>query len=610
MLQPTPEALDITEAARERGQHPSFLAELFMGRLLLELVFPYPQQSSDDRQVGDAYLEKVNAFLRTALDPDAVDRTGELPAPVIEGLARLGCFGMKIPQEYRGVGLSQTNYNRVIASVASYCGSTAVWLSAHQSIGAPQPLLLFGTDEQKRTYLPRLAAGAVSAFALTEPGVGSDPAHMETTAVPTDDGAAYLLNGEKLWCTNGPVADILIVMARTPSVTVGGREHKQITAFIVERSMAGVEATHRCRFMGLHGIQNGVIRFQNVKVPKENIVWGLGQGLKLALMTLNTGRMTLPAACVGTAKRCLQISRQWANERKQWGAVIGKHEAVASKISRMASTLFAMDAMVWLASALVDRKHVDYRLEAATAKMFCSEACWWIADETVQIRGGRGYETADSLRARGETPYPVERILRETRINMIIEGTSEIMRLFIAREALDQHLRLVGAAVGSGASHAPPLASLVKAISYYARWWPAQWLGRCWTPSYRSFGALATHMRFVDRNSHRLALALFHGAVRYQAKLAQQQRLLGRVVEIGADLFAIVAVCSKTHQLLAQQPSQRAQTLELADLFCREARRRIRATFRALRDHDDRRAYRMAQAILDEQYRWLEDGIV
>ena len=605
-----PEALEVTEAAREAKWHaPSFIAELCMGRFLTDVVFPYPQQSEDDRKIGDAYLARVNAFLRERVDPDAIDRTGDMPPEVLNGLAELGCFGMKIPKEYGGLGLSQTNYNRVISSIASYCGSTAVWLSAHQSIGAPQPLLLFGTDEQKRRYLPRLASGTVSAFALTESNVGSDPANMETTAEPIENGDYYLLNGEKLWCTNGPVAEIIVVMARTPSVVGGGKERKQITAFIVEKSMPGFEVVHRCRFMGIHGIQNGVIRFRNVKVPKANILWGLGQGLKLALMTLNTGRMTLPAASVGAAKRCLQISRQWCKARIQWGSQIGKHEAIAAKLSTMTATIFAMDAMVWLTAALVDRKTADIRLEAAIAKLFCSEAGWRIADETLQMRGGRGYESADSLRARGETPYPVERILRETRINLIIEGTSEIMRLFIAREALDQHMRLVSVILDPRARPQAKLRTLLKATGFYALWWPRQVLSLFGTRRYHAFGPLAGHLRFVDRTSHHLALTLFHGAVRHQARLAYQQQFLGRLVDVGGELFAMVAACSKAHQLLQQNPSDESPR-ELADLFCRQARRRVQRLLDDVDDNDDRQRYRLAQAVLDARYQWLEQGIV
>lgn len=607
----SPEALEVTEAAREAEWcYPSFIAELFMGRFRTDLVFPYPEQSEADRRLGDAFLARLEPFLKEHVDPDEIDRTGEIPKQVIEGLARLGCFGMKIPTEYGGLGLSQTNYNRAIALLGSYCGSTTVWLSAHQSIGAPQPLMLFGTEQQKRQYLPRLAQGTISAFALTEPDVGSDPANMQTTATPIEGGNWYVLNGEKLWCTNGPVAEVVVVMARTPSVTIGGKERKQITAFIVERSMPGFEVAHRCDFMGLKGIQNGVLRFTNVRVPKDNILWGPGLGLKLALITLNAGRIAIPAASVGTAKRCLRICREWAKERKQWGNAIGRHEAVATKIGEMAATTFAMDAMVWLASALVDRKTVDIRLEAAIAKMFCSEACWRIVDETVQIRGGRGYETAASLRARGEPGIPVERLLRDVRINLIIEGTSQIMRLFIAREALDAHMRLVGKLLDPAQPPAAKLSAALAACLRYAVWYPRQWLAWGWWPRYAAFGPrLATHLRFIERTSHALALALFHSAMRYQTRLAYRQQRLGRLVEVGAELFAMAAACSKAKAMTRLQPSEQSP-VELADLFCRLARRRIHATLQRLGDNDDQQTYRVAQGVLGGQFAWLEEGIV
>jgi alkylation response protein AidB-like acyl-CoA dehydrogenase len=469
--------------------------------------------------------------------------------------------------------------------------------------------MLFGTDEQKRRYLPRLASGTVSAFALTEPGVGSDPANMLTTAEPVDGGEAYLLNGEKLWCTNGPVAEVVVVMARTPSVSVGGRERKQITAFLVEKSMPGFEATHRCDFMGLKGIQNGVLKFTNVRVPKTNIIWGPGLGLKLALITLNAGRIAIPAGCVGTAKRCLQITREWAKERKQWGGPVGKHEAVAVKIGEMAATTFAMDAMVWLTSALVDRKTTDIRLEAAMAKMFCSEACWRIVDQTVQIRGGRGYETARSLRGRGEPGLPVERIMRDSRINMIIEGTSEIMRLFIAREALDAHMRVVSSLLGPG-TPGDKLRAALSAFGFYAVWYPAQWIGMLGGPGFTALGPrLAGHLAFVKRTSHTLARALFHGAMRHQTKLAYRQQLLGRLIDVGAELFAMAAACSKAQAMVRLQPSEQSP-IELADLFCRLARRRIARSLDGLQRNEDRTLVRTAHGVLDGRFAWLEDGIV
>ncbi|MGH7442451.1 MAG: acyl-CoA dehydrogenase family protein, partial [bacterium] len=473
------EAMEVAEDSRQTAwEHPSFAGELFMGRFRPELVWPYPAQATDDEAVGDELLSRLETFLSEKVDADKIDLDQEIPAEVIRGLADLGLFGMKIPKEYGGLGLSQVNYNRAISLVASHCGSTAVWLSAHQSIGVPQPLKLFGTPEQKHEWLPKFAAGAVSAFALTEPDAGSDPAKMSTTATPVEDGAAYLINGVKLWCTNGLVADTIVVMARTPDLVVNGRSKKQITAFVVDTKTPGFKIEHRCHFLGIRAIQNGVIRFDNLRVPKENILMGLGKGLKLALVTLNTGRLTLPAASAGAAKKCLSITRDWAAKRVQWGSPIAEHDAVAQKIAQMAAAAFAMESVTLYASALADKGGADIRLEAAMAKLFCSEWAWKIVDETLQIRGGRGYETSQSLRERGEDSWPVERMFRDNRINLIIEGSSEIMRLFIAREALDPHLRAAGALVNPKAAKGVGglFKAALKAGAFYAGWYPVRWL--------------------------------------------------------------------------------------------------------------------------------------
>ena len=604
-------SLEVAEEAREAiWKLPSFVGDLFMGKVRWDLIFPYPVQSAEDKKIGDEFLAKLAAFLKAKVDADAIDQTGQIPDDVMRGLAELGCFGLKIPKEYGGLALSQTNYNRAIGLVASHCGSTAVLLSAHQSIGVPQPLKLFGTPEQKKKYLPLFSKGAVSAFALTEPEVGSDPAKMSTTAAPVENGNYYLINGTKLWCTNGVIADVIVVMAKTPPKIVHGKERAQITAFIVEKGMPGFEVAHRCSFMGLKGIQNGLLRFKDVKVPKENIIWGLGQGLKLALITLNTGRLTVPAACTTMAKKSLSIVRDWSNKRVQWGATIGQHEAVTSKISMMAATTFAMDSVTWLSSAMVDQGKVDIRLEAAMAKLFCTEASWRIADDTVQIRGGRGYETALSLKARGEEAIPVERIMRDSRINLIIEGTSEIMRLFIAREAMDPHLRRILPILSSRTGFAEKIKKSAEMFWHYTFWYPRQWmyLSR-WRNHAKVSARIRVHIRFIEKTGHRLARELFHAMAVHQRGLEKHQQILARFVNIGTGLFAMAAACSRAAYLGGAGDGQ-GSAEELADLFCKEMTLNIRHEFKAQSENDDAMIYKVGRKILDGKYRWLEEGIL
>src|SRR5882762_1180647 len=500
------DAMDVAEGAREtEWEKPSFVGQLFLGNLDLDLIHPFPEQPAEDKAEADDFLGRLERFLAENVDADKIDQEGEYPESIFEGFKELGAWGMKIPKEYGGLGFSATNYNRAIGLVATWCGSSVAWLSAHQSIGVPQPLKLFGSEEQKKKWLPRLANGAISAFALTEPGVGSDPAKMETRAVPSPDGKGWILNGEKLWCTNGLKAEVIVVMAQTPPKVVKGKEKKQISAFILETNTPGVEIAHRCQFMGLRGIGNVLIKFHDVFVPKENLLWGEGLGLKLALITLNTGRLTIPAGCAAAGRKMVDIAKEWANERVQWGAPIGKHEAVAAKIAWMASHTFAMEAIVWLTSGLADRGNVDLRLEAAMAKLFNTEVAWQMIDHLVQIRGGRGYETADSLRARGEKAYPVERIMRDMRINRIFEGTSEIQHLFIAREAVDPHMKRGYKLLQPDTPTGEKFTAAAKAGAHYAAWYPAKYLGWSRFPKFGEFGKLSTHMGFVERSSRHLA---------------------------------------------------------------------------------------------------------
>lgn len=600
------EARDVAEEAREsEWEHPSFVKELFLGRFRLDLVHPFPPE--DPAAAADArpFLAKLKAFLER-YDADLVDRTGEIPEAYVQELREMGALGMKIPKEYGGLGLSQMAYIKAMELVTSKCGSLCALLSASQSIGVPQPLKLFGTEEQKQRFYPRIAKGAITAFALTEVHAGSDPANMTTSATPTEDGKHWIINGEKLWCTNGTRSELFVVMARTPDRVVNGKlRKKQITAFIVDASTPGISIKHRCRFMGLNALENGWLAFKDVKVPSENILWGEGRGLKLALITLNTGRLTIPASVAGATKGLLRGIRQWAGERVQWGQPIAKHDAIAQKIARMTASTFAMESVAYLSTALYERGGTDIRLEAAIAKMFNTELAWRSVDDALQIRGGRGYETADSLRARGETPLPVERAMRDSRINLIFEGSSEIMRLFIAREAVDEHFSIAFPIVAPESSFGTRVKAALKAAPFYLTWYPARWI-----PSFRrygEFGKLATHLRYIARATERLGRALFHAMVRFGPKLEKRQMVLFRAVDIGAELYAMTATITRA-QLLARDGNAKAR--DVADAFCRESRERIETSFRSLYGKHDTTLYRLAQSVVRGEHAWLEQGIV
>jgi hypothetical protein len=598
------EARDLAESSREtEWQRPSFVRDLFLGQFNLSRVHPLEGEDPADRERARPFLDALRELVRT-YDADAVDRTGRIPDDVVDRLRAMGAFGIKIPAEYGGLGLSTWAYLEALTIVSAKCGSLSALLSASQSIGVPQPLALVGTEEQKRRFLPRIAKGAITAFALTEPGVGSDPANMRTTAVPADDGKSWILNGEKLWCTNGTRCELMVVMARTPDRMVDGRPRRQITAFIVEAGAPGVEVLHHCRFMGLKALENGWMKLTDVRVPAENLLWGEGKGLKLALMTLNSGRLSIPASVAGAAKAALGWVRAWANERVQWGQPIGRHDAIGQKVARMAANTFALESVAMVTTALHERQS-DVRLEAALAKLWNTETGWRLLDDALQIRGGRGYETADSLRARGEPAVPIERMLRDARINLIFEGSSEIMRLFIAREAVDRHFGLAFPIVSPGSSPAARLAAAVRAAPFYAVWYP-----RTWIPAfrmYREFGPLAPHVRYVARTARRLGRALFHAMVRFGPGLERRQMVLFRAVDIGAELYAMTAACTRAAHLAAGGDHPGAA--DLADAFCAEARARVAGHFRDLYGPRDARMRRIAEGVLAGDHAWLEADV-
>ncbi|UIX30404.1 acyl-CoA dehydrogenase family protein [Streptomyces sp. GQFP] len=603
------EARQVAEAAREQGwRKPSFAKELFLGRFRLDLIHPHPLPPTEDAQRGEEFLAKLRDFCETKIDAARIEREARIPDEVVNGLKELGALGMKIDTKYGGLGLTQVYYNKALALVGSANPALGALLSAHQSIGVPQPLKLFGTQEQKDEFLPRCARTDISAFLLTEPDVGSDPARLATSAVP--DGDDYVLDGVKLWTTNGVVADLLVVMARVPK----SEGHKGgITAFVVETASEGVTVEHRNAFMGLRGLENGVTRFHQVRVPAANRIGPEGSGLKIALTTLNTGRLSLPAMCVGAGKWCLKIAREWSAVREQWGKPVALHEAVGAKISFIAATTFALEAVLDLSSQMADENRNDIRIEAALAKLYGSEMAWLMADELVQIRGGRGFETAESLAARGERAVPAEQVLRDLRINRIFEGSTEIMHLLIAREAVDAHLTVAGDLIDPDKSLSDKAKAGANAGVFYAKWLPKLVTGAGQLPrSYAEFKHevdLSPHLRYVERSARKLARSTFYAMSRWQGRMETKQGFLGRIVDIGAELFAMSAACVRAELLRAQGENGR-EAYQLADAFCRQARVRVEELFGRLWTNTDDVDRAVVKGVLAGTYTWLEEGVV
>ncbi|MDA2922026.1 acyl-CoA dehydrogenase family protein [Patescibacteria group bacterium AH-259-L07] len=541
------------EAARETMTQPSFTTGLFAGKPQFDLIMPFPEQSSQDKQIGDQYCKKVEAFLHAHVDPDEIERSAKIPENVFKKAFELGLFGMKIPKQYGGLGFSQTNYNRVLALVSSWCNIFGLTLSAHQSIGLPMPILLFGNEEQKQTYLPRVAQKEISAFALTEPSVGSDPASMVAKAVLNKEKTHYIVDGQKLWCTNAPIAGVIVLMARVPAKKAKDEHEKTIwiptpegdnaddnviTSFIVEMETPGIKILQRCQFEGGRGIENAWIGFTNVRIPAENVIGHTGKGLKYALTILNTGRVSINPICLGITKQAWQPTLDWVNFRITFNKSLGEHETQTMRIAQMASNLFAMDAATWLASQMADNKTTDIRVEAALTKVFCSETAIQFLEASQILFGGRGYETADSKRARGEMAFPSEQLVRDAKLYRIGEGATDTLIPFIAREVLDQHLRRAKDLLEGNVHGFTWLCELFRLGNFYIPWYLNQWIIKNVESDHPR---VRKHLRYVERKSRHLARKVFYALIRYRKKLYDRQAVADRLTKTGIDLFMIAA---------------------------------------------------------------------
>lgn len=587
----------IEEAEALLGPEPEsmgFVKNLFWGHVREDLILPYPQQDPDERQRCDELLARLDDYLIHEHPSIEIDQQQEIPHWVIDRLFSIGVLGMTIPREFGGGGLGITSYNRVLERIGQSCGSTAVMVSAHQSIGC-KAIMLFGTEEQKRRWLRHLATDWLSAFCLSEPNVGCDAGGQETRCELAPDGQHYILNGEKKWSTSAALSALFTVMAKQQIVDPKtGKTSEKVTALICTSDMPGIDIFQKNRSKcGIRGTWQGRVRFNNVKVPRENLLHQEGKGLNVALSCLNYGRCTLSAGMLGGASRAFEQSTKWAQTRFQFQRPLADFELVQAKIARMAAYCYAMDALLYMTTGMLDRHDEDIMLETAICKVFCSEMGWRVVNDAMQIMGGEGYMTENE----------VERIFRDSRINLIVEGANEVMQSFIfayGGKQLAERMLGVQQAVGWDHHDSPThnLARILRGLKHPEVRKAAVPLGaelflghRPHAPriaqfrdeSLRPYAERLSHL--VAEHSHQFKLASKH----YGEQIVTRQSVQARLADSAMYLHAWACTLSKLDHDLATRPddAEMARDRAAAIYFMEMAASEIERCFETLFKNED-----------------------
>lgn len=615
--------LERIEAAREQISGQSFMTDLFAGKPDFSLLLT-PEETPEDKAVWEQFRPRLETFLMMQVDPDEIERTGKIPDSVIKGLFAIGAFGMKIPQQYGGLGFSYTNYGRALMLMASWSNALALTVAVPQSIGIAMPILMFGNEDQRRTYLPLVAREAVSAFALTEPITGSDAANIATEAILNSTGTTFVVNGEKLWCTNGPIARYVTLIARVPAkrsqhngqtISVPAPDGKGAddlvhTAFILDMQTAGVRIRQHCQFEGCHGIENAHMTFTDVHIPTENVIGEVGRGLKYALTILNIGRaVSIPAICLGMAKQAWQPTLDQANQRVTFQKPLGTRQTQRMRLGVMASNLIAMEALALTVWRMADQHAFDVRIEAALAKLFCSEQTIRFLKNAQVIFGGMGYETAHSKWLRGEPAFGIEQLVRDAEMYRIGEGATDILRPFVAREGLNIHLERIGHLFDERATGARRLAELWRLLKFYVPWYMSQWTGSRLPPRKEfEYSRVCSKLRFVEQASRRLARTVFYVMLLHRQALRDDQGRQNRIEEIGEDLLVITATAlyAEAQERTAEHP----EVWDLAEECVREAKQRVEHNIRELIRNQDTIAAAVGEKALSGRYPSLSHGII
>ncbi|MBX3268933.1 MAG: acyl-CoA dehydrogenase family protein [Sandaracinaceae bacterium] len=539
-------------------EQTSFMKSLFHGLIEENLVFPYPEMPPEERETVQMIVENLRKFGETEVDSAKIDREHTIEPALLDKMKAMGLFGLTIPEEHGGLGLSASAYARVIQEVAAIDASLAVTIGAHQSIGL-KAILLFGTDEQKKKYLPKLATGErVAAFALTEPGAGSDAASITTRAELTDDGRHYVLNGSKIWITNGGFADVFTVFARTSAPDPGVKP--RITALIVERSEGLTNGPNEEK-LGIRGSSTTEIFFEDVRVPVENVLGEPGRGFKVAMEVLNSGRLGLASGCVGMSKRLVKMSTERVQERSAFGRPIGQFGMIKEKIARMTAETYALESMTYLTTGLIDEGVADYSLESAICKVYGSETLWYVVNQTLQIAAGIGYMSE----------YPYERMMRDARINMIFEGTNEILRAFIALSGMQSPGKQL-------AEVAKAMREPIKGFGVLSDYVVGRARGLVTRERLeRSHPVLAGEAALFAECTALLAQRVEQTLRKHGRDIAEMQFVQKRIAEAAMDLYALAAVLSRTTRAIERKGEKGAEReIHLAIAYRRLAEPRLR----------------------------------
>lgn len=559
-------------------QGQSFTRGIFSGQFYHELIFPYPpsldDSNPDEARVVRSLLSKIEGRLGGTVDPARFDEEETIPEEVIEALAKGGFLGLTIPKMYGGLELSSTGYARVFQAIAALDASLAVFIGVHCGLGS-KAIVLYGNEAQKERWLPKLASGEeLTAYALTEPDVGSDAQHIKTTATISEDGKSWLLNGTKLWIGNGHRAGIIATFAQTEVLRKGERTQRP-TAFLIEPTMPGFEVAGTIRKMGIRGSTQAQLEYRNLQVPVENVLGEIGKGFRVAVNVLNAGRLTLLAGCTGGAKSVVTQMSRYAQQRVQFGSPLADFEITQRKISSLAAETYASDSMLGVISHLATQDKADWSLEAAIGKVFASDLVWKASDEMVQLAGGRGFVK----------PYPYERQLRDSRINRIFEGANEVLRLFIALNAIQspaEHLKEVAAALRE------PMRNW-GLLSDYAFTKVRRVFRESSTLDVELHPSLEVHKEYLEKHAGQLKSATEQAIIRHKNEIINRQLVIERLANIAIELFARACTISHTQSLIDQNGLEGAsREIDLCHLFCVESGKRVRRERELLSENDEK----------------------